>query len=93
MTPVLPAVLMLYQKYSGVQYTGMKKEEHKDPVQMGGGSDLTVLATSNSANGSSQTPQSKALLFNNKFWVFLHPACCGVMPSITMTASLCDGEP
>ncbi|XP_021954809.1 ileal sodium/bile acid cotransporter isoform X3 [Folsomia candida] len=59
MTPVLPAVLMLYQKYSGVQYTGMKKEEHKDPVQMGGGSDLTVLATSNSANGSSQTPQSK----------------------------------
>jgi hypothetical protein len=73
MTPVVPIIWMIYQKYSGIQYTGMNKEEHKDPIfsQVDGVSNDLTDRPSNSFSSppinSSQTPQSNnnnPLLFN-----------------------------
>lgn len=65
MTPILPGALMIYQKYSGVSYRGLKKgAEVKEPiVPQGNEGRLSDLGNAGN-NNSSSSPQSNALIFN-----------------------------
>jgi hypothetical protein len=62
MTPILPALLILYQKVTG-NPNGMKKEERKDPLG------TTVQVEELVCNSTNQQSQQSNLLLNPaKFW-------------------------